>query len=236
MKIVSRGFLLSLLLLFAFGSQASVLQGTKKSADSTSMKGLYLGAHASTNGWGFNAKYAVNNWLAFKTGYETLSLSYDFDFDESDISFVADLDYSTGGILMLADLSYAKNLYVSTGIILNSFNPSVKGMAAEDYNFGDITIKAEDLGSFTFDIEPSLKASPYIGAGYQAFWGKRDRVVFNFETGLYYMGAPDFKLSADGLLEPTADPALGQEEYLESQFDAYKIYPVIKLNLAVKLF
>jgi len=199
-------------------------------------KGLYIGASASTNGWGFNARYAFNEKLSFKTGYENLSLSYTFTFSEYDISYDADLDFKTGGILALVDFSYTRNLYLSAGVVFSAFNAEVNGEAVSDLQYGDIVIPAEDIGTFKFVAEPGLKVSPYIGAGFQAFLGKRDGVVFNFETGLYYMGAPDFTIEADGLLAPTSDPAFGQAEYLESQFDAYKIYPVIKLNLAFKIF
>lgn len=198
--------------------------------------GFYLGGQISTNGFGFTARYAFNDWFSLKTGYETLSLGYDFDFDENDIDYDATLDFKTGGILLLADFSYAKNLFISAGVILSSFNSEVMGSAAHDYEYGDIIIPAEDIGQVTFTAKPDLKTAPYISAGYQAFWGKRDGVVFQFETGLYYMGPPDLHIEATGLLSPTADPAYGQEEYLEYQFNAYKIYPVIKIGLAFKLF
>lgn len=237
MKIVNRIGLLGLFVMLLCNTNNSMAKSKEKTKLKTSeYSGLYLGSSASTNGWGINAKYTFNNWFSLKTGYETLALSRTFDFDEADIDFEADLDYQTGGILMLADFSYAKNLYISTGVIFNSFNPEVSGMAAEGYQLGDIIIPKEDIGTFTFNVKPELKTSPYAGAGYQAFWGKRDGVVFNFETGLYYMGAPDLEIEADGLLAPTADPSFGQEAYLENQFSAYKIYPVVKLNLAVKLF
>ncbi|WP_346861253.1 hypothetical protein [uncultured Draconibacterium sp.] len=212
-------------------------QGTESTNyRNTTNRGLYLGASASTNGWGFNARYALNDKFSLKTGYENLSLSYTFNFNEYEIEYDADLDFKTGGILALLDFSYTRNLYLSGGLVFTAFNAEVNGNAVSDLHYGDIVIPAEDIGTFKFVAEPGLKVSPYIGAGYQAFMGKRDGVVFNFETGLYYMGAPDFTIEADGLLAPTGDPAFGQEEYLESQFDAYKIYPVIKLNLAFKIF
>ena len=206
------------------------------SPSSKEYDGFYLGAQASTNGWGFNAKYSVNKWLAFKAGYETLSLSYNFDFNEYDIEYSADMNYRTGGISLLADLSYTRNLYISAGLVLNSFHPSMEGFAVSDYTFGDIVIPAEKIGTFQIEIEPGMKASPYVAAGFQGFMGKAKRMVFNFETGIYYMGAPKFNISSDGLLEPTSNPDLGQAEYLENQFSAYTIYPVIKLNLAYRIF
>lgn len=202
----------------------------------TDYTGFYLGGNASTNGWGFNARYAFTNWFALKTGFEILNLSYNFDFDENGIDYSADLDYQTGGILLLGDFSYTKNLFISTGIIFSSFNPRIQGVAVDDYQLGDITIPAEDIGAFDMKIEPGLKVSPYIGAGFQAFMGREKRLTFNFETGLYYMGAPEMKIESDGLLSPTSDPALGQAEYLSDQLSAYKIYPVIKLNLGYRIF
>ncbi|MDX8341027.1 hypothetical protein SLH46_17645 [Draconibacterium sp. IB214405] len=199
-------------------------------------KGLYLGGQVSTNGFGGNLRYAFNDNFSVRTGYETLSLSVDFDFDENDIAYDATMDFKTGGILALVDFNYTKNLYISVGAILNSFNTEVEGFAVSDYEYGDIVIPSEAIGDFVFTAKPGLSVSPYAGAGYRAFWGKRDGIVFNFETGLYYMGPPDIEIEATGLLSPTADPAFGQAEYLEYQFDAYKIYPVVKIGLAVKLF
>lgn len=234
MNWINRTCLIGVLFCLFFVAQAQEMTTNKQKANVNN--GFYLGAAASTNGWGLNARYAFNNWFSLKTGYETLSLSYTFNFDENDIDYDADLDFKTGGILALADFSYTKNLYISTGVIVSSFNTEVTGYAVSDYKYGDIIISADDIGSFKFTAEPGLKISPYIGAGYQAFFGKRQGIVFNFETGIYYMGAPDFTIKADGLLAPTGDPAFAHDEYLESQFDAYKIYPVLKLNLAFKLF
>lgn len=213
------------------------LQAQEKSKDdSIPKRGLYLGAHASTNGWGINARYAFSNKFSVRTGYETLNFSYDFDFSENEISYDANFDFKTGGILLLADYTYTKNLYISAGVIFNSYQPEVTGLAVSDLTYGDIVIPAEDIGSFKIEAQSEFKVSPYAGLGFQGFMGKRDGIVLRFETGLYYMGPPDLKITADGLLSPTADPAFSHDEYLEYQFDAYKIYPVIKLGLAFKLF
>ncbi|MFV0592684.1 MAG: hypothetical protein ACK5M7_14960 [Draconibacterium sp.] len=222
--------------LLLFYHLAAGQDGSVQTYERPDNRGFYIGGQASTNGFGGTARYTFNHWLSVKTGYETLSQTFDVDFEEYGISYNADLDYKTGGILLLADLNYTKNLYVSAGLIFNSFNPTVEGFALSDYQFGDITIPAEDIGTFDFQIEPQLKASPYLAAGFQAFIGKADRVVFSYEMGFYYMGSPDLSIQSDGLLSPTSDPALGHEEYLENQFDAYKIYPILKFNLAVRIF
>lgn len=198
--------------------------------------GFYAGGNASTNGLGLHLSYVYNNRFSFRTGFETLKLKANFDFDENDISYNADLKYKTGGVFFIADYYYTSRLYFSLGASINSFNPNVKGKAVSDMQYGDIVIPANKVGDFSFSIEPSLKLSPYIGAGFRQFLGKKERLVYNLETGFYYMGAPKLNIETTGLLSPTADPAHGQVEYLENQFSNYKIYPILKFNLAFKLF
>jgi len=198
--------------------------------------GLYAGGLASTNGFGMNLGYVISPKITLKGGVETLSFNKGFNFDENDISYSANLNFKTGSIFMVADYLFTPHLYLSGGAGLNKFHPKINGEAVSDMQYGDISIPASDVGDFRFSVEPSLKIAPYLAAGYRKFIGAQKRVVYNFETGLYYMGAPKVNIEATGLLSPTADPAHGQKAYLEKQFDAYKIYPVIKFNLAVKLF
>ena len=199
-------------------------------------KGMYIGAQASTNGWGFDARYIFNKTITVKVGFEKLYFSTSLDYSEGDIEYDASLDYKTGGISLMADINYTKNLYISAGAALNSLNPEIKGVAVSEMQYGDITIPASMVGDFVFTLTPSMDISPYLGAGFRSFIGSKERVIFSFETGVYYLGAPNVEIEATGLLAPTADPAHGQKELLESQLSQYKFYPVIKINLAVKLF
>jgi hypothetical protein len=199
-------------------------------------KGFYLGGTASTNGWGGEVKYIFTKRLTAKTGYETLNLSQDFGFSENDIDYDATLDYKTGGIFVLGDFNFTRNLYISTGVLFNSFSPKVNGYAVSDLQYGDITIPASMIGDFELTVTPELTVSPYGGLGIRSFFGKNKTVVLNTEVGFYYLGPPQLDIKATGLLSPTADPVHGQKEKLEYQFEQYKFYPVFKLNLAIKLF
>ena len=199
-------------------------------------KGFYIGGVLSTNGWGGEIKYILNKRFTIKSSFETLNFSSDYSFNESDIDYDATFDYKTGGISLLGDFNFTRNLYVSAGILLNDFNPKITGQAASDLEYGDITIPASMVGDFDFSIKPGMKVSPYAGLGVRAFFGEKKRVVFNTEVGMSYMGSPEIEIEATGLLAPTADPAHGQKETFENQLKQYKFYPVLKLNLAVKLF
>jgi hypothetical protein len=199
-------------------------------------KGFYIGGVLSTNGWGGEVKYIINKRFTIKSSFETLNLSSDYSFNESDIEYDATFKYKTGGISLLGDFNYTRNLYVSAGILFNDFNPKITGHAASDLEYGDITIPASQVGDFVFSIKPGMKVSPYAGLGFRAFFGEKKRVVFNTEIGMFYMGSPEIEIEATGLIAPTADPAHGQKETFENQLEQYKFYPVLKLNLAIKLF
>ena len=230
------GFFIALILLFITTINSVAQENDSLKSNNVQYKGFYIGAQASTNGWGFDARYIFNKTITVKMGFERLYYSTTLDFSEGDIEYDASLDYKTGGISLLVDFNYTKNLYISAGAALNSLNPEIKGVAVSDLQYGDITIPASMVGDFVFSLSPSMDISPYVGLGFRSFFGEKERVTFTFETGLYYLGAPKVEIEATGLLAPTADPAHGQKELLERQLSQYKFYPVIKINLAVRLF
>ncbi len=233
MKKITTLFLLMLLIGIYFPGNAQEEFPTSKKGD---FKGFYAGGVISTNGWGGEIKYILNKRITIKSSFETLNFSSDYSFNESEINYDATFDYKTGGISLLGDYNYTRNLYVSAGILLNDFNPKITGHAASDLEYGDITIPASMVGDFQFSIKPGMKVSPYTGLGVRAFLGDNKRIVFNTEIGMIYMGSPEIEIEATGLLAPTADPAHGQKETFENQLKQYEFYPVLKFNLAVKLF
>ncbi len=234
---MKKTLLYGMLLLFALTAiKAQSQEILPPGKNHSETNGLYLGGVASTNGFGAEIKYLFNSKFALKTGFESLNLNTSFNFDESDIDYVATVDYKSGGIYLLADYNFLYHLHLSGGVIFNSFNPDIKGHSVSDLQYGDIVIPAENVGDFAFTMTPQLKASPYGGLGWRSFIGKNKRVLFNFEAGIYYMGPPKIEIEATGLLAPTADPSHGQKEVFEKQLSQYKIYPVVKMNFAVKLF
>jgi hypothetical protein len=210
-----------------------VVSATNNSED---YKGFFLGATISTNGWGGEVKYVFNKRFTVRTGYETLNLSKNIDYTQDDIDFETNFDYKTGSVFLLGDIFYTRNLYLSGGVLFNSFNPKITGYATSDLQYGDITIPASMLGGFTFTVTPELKISPYAALGVRSLFGKKKRLMWTTEVGCFYMGAPQVEIEASGLVAPTGDPAHGQKENLESQIEQYKFYPVLKMGLAVKLF
>jgi len=227
---------LALIIFAMFGIFNSRAQEVISESDPDVFKGFYLGGIISTNGWGGEVKYVFNKRFTVRGGYETLNLAYTFDYTQEDIDFETNLDYNTGSVFLLGDFSYTRNLYLSGGVMFNSFNPQVSGYATSGMKYGDITIPASMVGDFTFTITPETKVSPYAALGVRSFFGKKKSVLWTTEVGFFYFGSPQVDIEASGLIAPTADPAHGQKEKLEYQVEQYKFYPVVKMGLAIKLF
>ncbi len=229
-------YALCVIALFLFVNITNAQEAIPVTNNTVEPKGLYLGGIISTNGWGGELKYVFNKRLAVRSGHETLNLSQNINYNQDDIDFETSFDYKTGSIFLLGDFNYTRNLYISGGVMFNSFNPVIKGEAVSDMQYGDITIPASMVGAFTITITPELKISPYGALGVRSFLGKKKRAIWTTEVGGFYMGAPQVDIKASGLIAPTADPALGQKEKLEYQIEQYKFYPVLKMGFAIKLF
>lgn len=229
-------FLSLLILAFALSGKLQAQELVPSVKSSAPVKGLFLGGQVSTNGVGGEIKYIFNKRISLKSGFDKLNLNYSFDFDQDDVNFATTTNYKTGGIFLLGDFNYTKNLYVTGGILLSSFNPEISGQATNDLKYGDIYVPASKIGDFHFAISPSLKVSPYGGLGLRSFMGKAKRFVLNLEGGVYYLGPPQIEIEATGLLAPTADPSYGQQQVFEKQLEQYNMYPVVKMTFAVRLF
>ncbi len=230
---------LLLVLLVAFLTSGQAMAREKENIEEQSAYlpvGFYAGGQASTNGLGVNVKYILNQRFTFKAGYESLNINYSFNLNENDISYDASFNLQTGGLFAQANWFYTRSLYLSAGAVASNFQPQMEGQAASDLQYGDISIPAADVGDFRFHVEPALRLSPYGALGFRSFFGKSKRVSYNFETGLYYMGPPQLEIETTGLLSPTADPVHKQAQNLEKQFEVYKYYPVVKLDIAIRLF
>jgi len=211
-----------MVLLFLVTCSVAVAQEETVTTDNTeNFKGFYVGGTISTNGWGGEVKYVFNKRFTIKSGYEAMKLKYDFSFQEDDIDYDAVMDFKTGGIYLFGDFNYTRNLYISAGALFNQFKPEISGHAVSGFQYGDIVLPAEMVGDFKITVNPGITVSPYASLGVRSFFGKQKRVALTTEIGCYYMGPPDIEIEATGLIAPTADPAHGQKEKLETQIEQY---------------
>lgn len=207
--------------------------GMKNSDAQNRSVGLAL--KGSTMGYGGDVVFQFHERMSARLGYDQLNVNRQFSFEESDVSYGANIDFKTGSITALYDFYLLKSLFVSAGVGLNNFSGIATGAANKDLIWGDITIPKEKIGDFEFDVKPGMRISPYLGIGFGRTLGKSHNIACNFELGTYYQGSPDIAISTTGLLSPTSNPEHGQEALIESQLSQYYLYPVMKLSLSYKL-
>ena len=224
---------LTFLLILSFS--VAITQETHAGLTENDNSKVALGASIATSGPGLNLVLGVTKPLSVRLGFEQMAFNVPFSFEENNIDYDADLNFRAGSISLIADYHYFRSLFVSLGAGYNLFSPDIAGVAASDWKYGDIYIPAKDVGEFHFQVEPSHRISPYLGAGIGRKIGLKKRVAFSMEAGIFYQGPPKIAIEATGLLSPTADEAHTHSRMLENQFSAWRFYPVAKMGLSFLL-
>ena len=125
--------------------------GAKKASKSEDKNfGLAISGHASTNGFGGNLVYSLSDRFLVRGGYENLKFHYNFDFDENEIDYDANLNFKTGSVSVLADYYPLKYFYLTGGAGFHLMNSVFDGVAVSNWEYGDISISPEDIGDFKF--------------------------------------------------------------------------------------
>jgi hypothetical protein len=228
-KIVFLSFLVSI-----FGLPDLKAQ-TADSAKAAFSPGVGLAIKASTNGFGADVVYNFHSRMDIRLGFEKLGVKTDFVFEEQAVSYATNAKFKTGSISLLFDYYLANHVFLTAGAGWNLFQATFDGVAASYLQFGDVRIPKESIGTFNFQVNPSLKISPYAGIGFGRTLGLKKKVGFAFELGAFYQGPPDISIASTGLLSPTSNPDQQQAKKLEGQINQYNVYPVLKLSLSYKI-
>lgn len=209
------------------------LSSLKAQTEFTPAIGIAL--KTSTNGFGGDVVYNFHKRLSVRLGYERLALNHDFTFEEESIEYAANMNYKTGSLSLLLDYYIIRHFFITGGAGVNMFHTVFDGKAASPYQFGDIQISQDKIGTFNFQIDPSSKISPYLGIGFGRTLGLKRKVGFAFELGGFYQGPPKLTITSTGLLSPTSNPDQQHAQRLEKQVDQYTIYPVLKFSLSYRI-
>jgi len=208
---------------------------TDLDAQNAPSAGIGLALKASTNGLGGDVIYNFSEKMGLRLGFEKLGFKTNFMFEEETVNYDTDVKFKTGSVSLLFDYYVAKHVFFSAGAGWNLFQTTFAGVAASAFQFGDIQVPREKVGSFNFQVDPSWKVSPYLGVGFGRALGLEKRVGFAFELGGFYQGSPDITILSTGLLSPTSNPDQQQDLRLEKQVSQYSIYPVLKFSLSYKI-
>ena len=235
MKTIKLLLLALLLGIFASPDLSAQTKSEEKSGDWTFKPGIGVGLKASTNGLGGDVIYNFHKRMAIRLGFEKLGFATNVPFEEQGIEYSADVKFQTGSVSLLYDFYVLNHVFLTAGAGYNLFRVNADGHATGPLQFGDLSIPPESIGTFNFQVDPSMKISPYMGLGFGRTLGLKHRVGFAFELGGYYQGSPAITIATTGLLGPTSNPDQGQAARLEGQINQYTIYPVLKLSLSYKI-
>lgn len=190
---------------------------------------LWFGAKAGTLGLGIEATWRPVPYLDLRAGLNK------FDYDSSGAQAGIDYNYD----LKLDSLYVTANFRVplqplrfTIGIFSNG-NELVMASQGAITNIGGATYLPSEIG--TLHSTTSFESTaPYLGIGFD--FRVFNKVGINLDLGVLWQDSPIVTMTADGTLagDPTFDAALEMERLeLESDLDAFKVYPVISLGFAV---
>lgn len=189
----------------------------------------------STSGVGADLAYRINpKWLV-KVGAERFNYEFLTNLRSADLNVDINSTIITGSYSLLADYQIYKKLYISGGLLINNFNTKVKGNLQSDYKFGDLVVSKEKVGTIEWDVKPESTIAPYLGLGIGNNINSKKKVNLSVELGGIFQGAPKFQIQSNGIFESNSDANFNQAGSLEESFSKFQIYPVLKINLGIKL-
>ena len=192
-----------------------------------------LGIKTSTLGLGLEVERSFSDLISGRIGVNYFP--YDYSGTEDDIEY--DFDLNLMSLSALLDWHPFKGSFrISAGVIYNGNEIDAKAKTSGTYDIGDSTYTGAELGTLTGKIDFD-DIAPYFGLGWDTSFGKNKAFGFLFELGLIYQGSPKADLSADGPVasDPTFQNELAKEENnLQSDLDAFKVYPVIAIGLSYR--
>ena len=193
--------------------------------------GLALGLKVGTLGPGVELTGYLIEDLNIRGGFNYLPYSYEFE--EDGINYDADLTMQTGLILLDWHM-FGNNFRFSAGVVINDNELEATGDTSEPEEIGSNLYTPSEVGTIkgtaTFD-----QVAPYVGIGYGNAVADDVSLSFIFDLGVIFQGTPDIEISSDGSLanDPQFQEDLKEEEQdIQDEADAFKIYPVLAFGIA----
>ena len=118
---------------------------------------------------------------------------------------------------------------LSAGLSYNNNKPNVVAVPTINKIIGGDVYNKDNLGNLGVDLSFN-KINPYIGIGLGKPTDGVQGFGYTVDLGVYYQGSPKVKLSADGLLAPSASPV--QEAIVEKNLNWFQWFPVVSFGLS----
>ncbi|MCF3112111.1 hypothetical protein LL912_25210 [Niabella sp. CC-SYL272] len=228
------------LLIFSFSMLSTVMIYAQNRNDAASGKErrFSAGIHAGTQGVGVDAGYQLHRrWMAGLavsyapygyTATRTLGKNaYDIKMKER----LGNVQALIGWKPFAGEQAgrFLHQLYIiGGGAVFYKQEANATATPKNDYHYGDIIIKKEDLGTVKAAVQWK-KIAPYGGFALRNL-KLGGRVVFNADLGTFYLSKPVVDITADNLLSENTS----QEVAVQKNLDDYRWLPVLQVGVGYK--
>ncbi len=191
-----------------------------------------VGANASTLGIGGEGGYQVNDFLGLRLVGNYLPV--DFDFDTDDVSYDAEVDWRSAGVVV--DIyPFGGTFRLTGGARYNANEIDLDATPRRNVDIGGQTFTPSEVGTIDADVDFDNFA-PYVGLGWEDRWFG-GHLGFSFDLGVYYQGDVSVDGDADGTLanDPDFQQALAREiREIEDELDFFSWYPVVGVSVTIR--
>ena len=196
--------------------------------------GWGVSAKISTLGAGLEIVKNFNDRLSLRGGGSFLPVNYH-------VSKIFDQEANVDNHFKLSSASLILDWYpfrnpqsyfhLSAGGFYNFSSFEINAQPIQDnYLIGDYKVSSEQIGNVNVKVSPKA-LNPYLGIGTGRLIHKNQRIGSKLEIGCIYIGPPDVKMGASGLVEPTAS----QEEIIRNNINDYRFYPYLSFQISFNL-
>lgn len=222
----------SLALVVLLGSlTGATLRGTAAPADS---KAITAGVEVGTLGPGVSVGWRLSDHFGVRGGVNFLSYNRDGD-EVSDVTFNSKLRLLSAPI-GVDFYPWPDSAFRITGGVL--FNGNRFTAIAPQQAPGAVSvplgtsggIDSAAIGDLSLKVDQNVIA-PYLGVGYNWFFGKEKRWTIGGEVGVAFAGSPDVTLTrSNGPDAIDAQVAIEQQQ-IEDDLEKYTVYPIVRVSV-----
>jgi hypothetical protein len=186
--------------------------------------GLAIGVQLTSYGPGIKVIKSLNNSFNVHAGMAFFKYQYNQDIEAGDATSHNN-QAKLGAISLGADWQFINFMRLSTGLL---------------YNFSEITFDVsptnpddKNHGEVSYTLKPNT-ICPFFTIGFGRNISKNKMVSFGVDLGISYQGAAKIDYVVNGTFE---ESLLSRWRYnVESGATYYKVYPILNLNLAFRIF
>lgn len=198
---------------------------------------IAVGVHFGTAGFGVHITKPIAKQFGVRLGFSHMPFHTNIvgNYDNRDVK--TDVKAKSTNISLL--LGWTP--FVSYGGFFRSFQVQVGGAyftelkgtltsrLKDPYQFGDILVKPDLVGTITADVNWKKTVNPYAGIG----WSNiviDNRFSMNVDLGMYYLSKPTVSMTATGLLEENVNNAATIERNIEN----YRYLPRLEVGFSYR--